>query len=270
MGIGHYENFPVASMLLPAGLRAPVRAIYRFARTADDLADEGDAPPAERLGALAGLRADLDRIEACGHDPAGRWRDLASAIREHELPVGLLRDLLSAFEQDVRVARYPDYPALLDYCRRSANPIGRLLLALYRRREPELLAWSDSICSGLQLVNFWQDVALDWARGRVYIPRSELDRFGVDEDAIASQRADVAWQHLLAAQTGRASALLAAGAPLAARLGGRIGWELRLVVQGGLRIAQRIDQVRGDVFRRRPVLGKLDWIRIGAQAAAMP
>jgi squalene synthase HpnC len=266
MGVDHYENFPVASLLLPAALRAPVQAIYRFARTADDIADEGDASDADRLRALAALDAQLDAIEA------GRpsdWPDLAQTIAQHRLPIGLLRDLLSAFAQDVTVKRYADYPVLLDYCRRSANPIGRLLLALYRRHDPQLTAQSDAICSALQLINFWQDVEVDWRKGRVYLPQSELERFGVQEAQIAAQVVDSRWAAMLAAQVAHSRAMLLSGAPLARALGGRIGWELRLVVQGGLRIAEKIDAVDGDVFRRRPVLGKADWAVMTARALRM-
>lgn len=266
MGVGHYENFPVASWLLPARLRAPVRAIYRFARTADDIADEGDDAPQVRLAKLAHLAAQLDAIEA---RHANEWPDLADAIARHALPVALLRDLLSAFAQDVVVQRYADYDALLDYCRRSANPIGRLLLHLYGRDDPALAAQSDSICTGLQLTNFWQDVALDFAKGRVYVPADELRHFGVDEAAIGAGRVDTAWSALMAAQTARARAMLQSGAPLARALGGRIGLELRLVVQGGLRILEGIDAVAGDVFRRRPVLRAADWLRMTLRAGFM-
>jgi squalene synthase HpnC len=270
MGVDHYENFPVASVLVPRPLRAPIRAIYRFARCADDIADEGDAPAPVRLAALAGLHADLDRIEAGNYPGGARWSDLAAVVAAHRLPVELLRDLLRAFEQDVRGTNYRDYEDLQDYCRRSANPIGRLLLALYRRNEPELLAWSDAVCTGLQLVNFWQDVDQDYARGRVYVPLSEFQRFGVDPQQIAQRRADADWERLLRAQTQTARALLLAGRPLARALGGRIGWELRMVIQGGLRIAERIDAVRGDVFAHRPVLAAGDWARMAWRALSMP
>jgi phytoene synthase len=270
MGIDHYENFPVASLLVPRHLRLPIREIYRFARCADDIADEGDDPPAARLAALRALHADLDRI-AAGSYPAGeRWSALAGAVRDHGLPVELLRDLLRAFEQDVRGMVYRDYADLHAYCRYSANPVGRLLLALYRREEPELLHWSDAICTGLQLVNFWQDVDRDHAKGRVYVPQSEFQRYGVDPDQIRRRLADPAWGRLLRGQTQIARELLQSGQPLARALGGRIGWELRLVIQGGLRIAERIDAVDGDVFTRRPVLQPGDWARMAVRAAAMP
>jgi squalene synthase HpnC len=262
MGVGHYENFPVASLLLPARLRPAVRAIYRFARTADDVADEGNALPEDRLRELQAFGNDLDHLDA----PATRWPDLAAAVTEHGLPLPLLHDLLSAFAQDVTTRRYADYASLVDYCRRSANPIGRLLLSLYRRDEPGLLAMSDAICTGLQLTNFWQDVAIDWDKGRVYLPREDLARFGVDEAQIARRLVDDRWRALMAFEVARARALLESGAPLAPALGGRIGLELRLVVQGGLRILERIDAAGGDVFRHRPALSARDWTMMGLRA----
>jgi squalene synthase HpnC len=255
MGVGHYENFPVASLLMPAALRPAVRAIYRFARTADDVADEGDAAAATRLAQLDALAREVDALG----QPADRWPDLAAAVAEHRLDRALLHDLLSAFAQDVTTTRYADFPSLLDYCRRSANPIGRLLLALYRHSEPALLAMSDAICSGLQLTNFWQDVGIDWAKGRVYVPQEDLHRFGVTEHQIAEQRVDDGWRALMAFEVARTRDMLHLGAPLASALGGRIGLELRLVVHGGLRVLERIDAVGGDVFRRRPVLTARDW-----------
>ena len=266
MGVGHYENFPVASLLMPARLRPAVRAIYSFARTADDLADEGDAAPAQRLAALAQLRFALDRI-AAGDD--GGWPDLAAAVRRHSLPLGHFRDLLSAFEQDVTVSRYADYAALLDYCARSANPVGRLLLALFRVDDEAAVAGSDSVCTGLQLANFWQDVAVDWNKGRVYLPQEELRRHGLDEAVIATGGRHPSWATFMQAQTERARRLLRAGAPLARRLPGRIGWELRLVIQGGLRILERIDRGGGDVFKLRPQLATADWLTMAARAVAM-
>ena len=266
MSVGHYENFPVASWLMPARLRPAVRAIYRFARTADDIADEGDATAEQRLEGLAAMHAVLDAIKR-GAD--GGWPDLAAAVRRHALPLAPLRDLLSAFAQDVTVRRYADYEALFGYCRRSADPVGRLLLALYGIDEPQALRWSDSICTGLQLANFWQDVAVDWSKGRVYLPQSELARFGLTDADVAAGGRHPQWPALMRAQTDVARRLLQAGAPLARRLPGRIGWELRLVVQGGLRILERIDRVDGDVFGRRPQLAGPDWLRMTARSVAM-
>jgi squalene synthase HpnC len=164
------------------------------------------------------------------------------------------------------VHRYADYAELFDYCRRSANPVGRLLLVLFGRDEPALCARSDAICTGLQLVNFWQDIAVDWHKERVYLPQSELRRFGVDESMISQGRVERRWSDLLAAQTARAAGLLRDGLPLAAALGGRIGLELRLVVEGGLRIAERIDAVQGDVFHFRPTLRPRDWLLLPLRA----
>ena len=262
MGVGHYENFPVASLLMPSHLRPAVRAIYRFARTADDLADEGDAGPGQRLADLQALGRELDALD----QPSTRWPDVARAVAEHGLDRNLLRDLLSAFMQDVTTLRYADFTTLLDYCRRSANPIGRLLLALFRRSGPETNALSDAICTGLQLTNFWQDVAVDWRKGRIYLPLEDLQRFGVSEDDIAGACRGAAWQALMAFEVERTRRMLLAGAPLAGMLGGRIGLELRLVVHGGLRILERIDATDGDVFDRRPALTARDWTVMGWRA----
>jgi squalene synthase HpnC len=258
--VGHYENFPVASRLLPARYRSAVLAIYRFARAADDIADEGDAAPAERHAALAAFGVALDAIER-GETPAGvSFEALAAAIREHALPVAPLRDLLSAFAQDVDVTRYATFAALEDYCRRSANPVGRLLLALYRRGGADAALESDAICTALQLANFWQDVAVDWRKGRVYIPLEDLDRFGVPLSQIAAGTCDGRWTAMMAFQTARTRALFDSGRPLPRRLPGRAGIELRAVIAGGTRILERIDAVGGDVFMRRPTLTRRDWM----------
>ena len=266
MSVGHYENFPVASLLMPPRLRPAVQAIYRFARTADDIADEGDDAASIRIQKLDALERELDAIDA---GRASAWPDLARSVVGFRLPTTLLRDLLSAFRQDVAVSRYATPASLLDYCRRSANPIGRLLLHLFRRTDEELFALSDAICTGLQLTNFLQDIALDWRKGRVYLTGEALHRHGLDERAIEQQSRDPRWQALMREQTAATRTLLDSGAPLAHSLGGRSGWELRLVVQGGLRILERIDAVDGDVFRFRPQLGAWDWVLIAARALRM-
>lgn len=262
MGVGHYENFPVASLLMPARLRPAVRAIYRFARTADDVADEGELAPGERLARLQELARELDTLDA----PTTAWPELADAVTEHGLDRALLADLLSAFAQDVTTTRYADFAAVLDYCRRSANPIGRLLLQLFRRDEVPLAHMADQICSGLQLTNFWQDIAIDWRKGRVYLPQEDLVRFGVSEDDIARGGTGERWQALMRFETERTRRMLLRGAPLARALGGRIGLELQLVVQGGLRILERIDAAAGDVFEHRPALTARDWTLMGWRA----
>jgi phytoene synthase len=260
--VGHYENFPVASLLLPAPLREPVEVIYRFARSADDFADEGDDPPDERLRKLNDYRAQL----AAPASPL--FRDVQKIIREHGLPVQLFADLLDAFAQDVTKKRYADFAEVLDYCRRSANPVGRLLLHLFKRTTESDLRASDSICSALQLVNHWQDVDVDYVKdNRVYLPQDEMARFGVTERHLSDKRCDEAWRALMKFQVERAREMMLSGAGLGKTLPGRIGLEIRATVQGGLRILEKIEHARYDVFRRRPKLGTLDWPLILLRAA---
>lgn len=269
MPVDHYENFPVASLLLPAHLRQPIEVIYHFARSADDIADEGDATPEERLDGLAAYQAELDRI-AAGHLPeTPLFHSLAEVIRRHALPIQLFRDLLDAFAQDVVKKRYADYPELLDYCRRSANPVGRLVLHLFGRTEPEHLEQSDCICSALQLINFWQDVAVDWQKDRVYIPQTDFPQFKLSEDDIATSHWSANWAALMDFEIDRAQALMLRGAPLVHALPGRLGWEIRLTIQGGLRILDKLRTVRGDVFHRRPKLGKWDWLVLAGRSLTM-
>ncbi|HEX5478060.1 MAG TPA: squalene synthase HpnC [Burkholderiales bacterium] len=261
MPVGHYENFPVASLLLPAPLRRPVEVIYRFARSADDFADEGDDPPGIRLAKLSVYR---ERLAALAKDetPAGDalFRELARIVREHSLPVGLFEDLLDAFSQDVTKKRYADYGEVMDYCRRSANPVGRLLLQLFKRTTESNLRCSDAICSALQLTNFWQDVHPDFANdNRVYLPQDEMARFGVSERHLAQGIVDDSFKSLMKFQLERTRALMASGKPLGKALPGRIGLEIRATIQGGLRILEKIEAAHFDVFRRRPVLTALDW-----------
>ena len=262
MPVEHYENFPVASWLLPARLRPPVEAIYAFARGADDLADEGDLSDAARLHGLARYARALDDIEAGVVPPEEPFARLARAVQAYALPIALLRDLVDAFSQDVKKKRYADFGELQDYARRSANPIGRLLLHLFKRTDAESLRRSDAICSALQYINFWQDVAIDWAKDRVYIPQEDLARFGVSEFQIADGVADDAWARLMAFESERSRGILRSGAPLGRTLPGRVGLEIRATVQGGMAILDKIDAVAGDVFRHRPVLRKRDWPKI--------
>ena len=269
MPVDHYENFPVASWLLPRHLRHPIEIIYAFARSADDFADEGSLTISERLALLGGYQRELDLITAKSASSQPLFIQLAEVIREHALPIQLFRDLLDAFVQDVTKTRYADFPELADYCRRSANPIGRLLLHLYQLTAPQYLAWSDAICTALQLVNHWQDVAIDWKKnttGRVYLPLDDLARFGLSEQAIAAQTDSVAWQRMMAFQCDRARTMMDAGRPLGRVLPGRMGAELRLIIAGGDTILDKIDGVHGDVFRRRPRLTKWDWLKIAPRA----
>lgn len=269
MPVDHYENFPVASVLLPRRLRQPIETIYRFARGADDIADEGDRRDDERLQGLAAYRDELDRIERGEPAQTAEFTALANVIADWKLPTPLFRDLLDAFAQDVVKKRYADYPELLDYCRRSANPVGRLLLHLFDRASEENLRRSDCICTALQLINFWQDIAVDWEKQRVYLPQDDLARFGVDESLIADRRRTPEWIALIDFQIERTRQLMLDGAPLVRDLPGRMGWEIRLTVQGGLRILERIQRARGDVFLQRPALGPSDWLRMGSRALFM-
>jgi phytoene synthase len=252
---------------MPARLRRPVTIIYAFARSADDFADEGDAPPAERLAALDAYRAELDRIASGAAPRTPLFERLAGVIAEFRLPVQPFRDLLDAFSQDVVKTRYASFAEVMDYCRRSADPVGRLMLHLYGQATPVNMQQSDAICSALQLVNFWQDVAIDWRKDRVYLPQDDLARFGVSEAQIAAGETNDAWRALLGFEVQRARAMLHSGAPLARALPGRIGWEIRMILQGGLRILEKIERVRCDVFRHRPVLRTFDWPLMLARAA---
>jgi len=266
MPVDHYENFPVASLLLPRRLRAPIEIIYRFARTADDIADEGVDSSDVRLRRLSVYQRALERI-AAGETPAEPlFADVARIVREHALPVQLFADLISAFSQDVTKSRYADFPDLLDYCRRSANPVGRLVLHLFKRTSETDLAGSDAVCTALQLINFWQDIELDFAKGRIYLPQDDMARHGVGERHLAEQRCDAAWVSLMKFQTERTRAMILRGKPLARSLPGRMGLEIRTTLQGGLRILEKIEQASYDVFRRRPVLRGLDWPLVLARA----
>ena len=260
-GVDHYENFPVASFLCPPALRPAIMAIYWFARTADDLADEGDAAPAARLAELTAYRTDL---AACaeGQPTSARWisvfTPLRSVIEQHSLPTNLLADLLSAFEQDVSKTRYASQAELLDYCRRSANPVGRLLLHLYQVSDAPSLAQSDCICTALQLINFWQDLGIDIPRGRIYLPADGFAQHGVDEVQLLEREVNPATTALVAANLGWATTLMQRGAPLVKKVPGRAGWELRLVVQGGLRIAEKIELLKFATLQQRPKLNAWD------------
>jgi squalene synthase HpnC len=263
--VEHYENFPVASWLCPPRLRQPIAALYWFARTADDIADEGNATVETRLADLDTYRNDL---LAClsGNTGSARWPGvfaaLAAAAREFSLPPPLLHALLDAFEQDVRKtaagAGYADRGELLDYCKRSADPVGRLLLHLYDVHDPASLARSDAICSALQLINFWQDLGVDVPRGRYYLPAEDCRRHGIDPGRPASWASHPAMPALVAELCAWARSLMLSGAPLVHRVPGRAGWELRLVVQGGLRILQRIERLQHRTLQSRPKLGPLD------------
>lgn len=270
MSVDHYENFPVASWLCPAALRPAVIAIYHFARTADDLADEGDAPLAARVQALRDYRADLAATVA-GRAPSPRWAPVYTPLaREmHRLQPALLHDLLDAFEQDLSPPRYRDRAHVLDYCRRSANPVGRLLLNLYGIHDALSLQRSDAICSALQLINFWQDFSRDGPNGRLYVPATDLARHGVTAEDVLACRDSPAARALIQDLCAWARELMRQGAPLALTLPGRVGWELRLVVQGGLAILDKIAARQHDSLLHRPAIGARDLARLAWRAMTM-
>ena len=272
MGVDHYENFPVASWLCPARLRPAVRAIYWFARTADDLADEGDASPDARRQALAAYRADLLAASE-GLPVSDRWPGVfgpvAQAIARHRLPVAQLLALLDAFEEDTWHAGYDDRAGLLAYCARSANPVGRLLLHLHGLDAPGLVRRSDAVCSALQLLNFWQDLSVDVPRGRVYVPRADASRHGITAAQAAAHPESVPARALVHDLVRWTRELMSQGASIALDVPGRVGWELRLVVQGGLRILEKIEAMHFASFARRPSLRRIDYAVVGWRALHM-
>jgi squalene synthase HpnC len=261
----HYENFPVAR-LIPRHLRPHVSAVYAFARTADDLADEGYGASgpgeAERLAALQAMDEALHAI-ASGHQPdhPDTWIfiALADTIRRFDIPIQLFHDLLSAFSQDVTVRHYASHAELLDYCRRSANPIGRLVLLLHGHRHESWFAWSDAICTGLQLANFWQDVSVDWRKDqRVYVPREDQARHGVTPAMFDAASTPPALRTCLKEQVDRARALFAEGRPLAGALPFPLSWEIRLTWLGGSTILDKIEALDYDTVATRPVINSFD------------
>lgn len=262
----HYENFPVASVLLPRRFREPIGLIYTFARQADDFADEGDIAPERRLQLLDGFRQELNRIESGEKPQTPFFVELASMIRDWHLPVQLFRDLLDAFSQDVVKKRYENFDEVMDYCRRSANPIGRLLLHLYGEATPQSLIHSDAICSALQIINFQQDVAIDYRKDRIYFPLDEMRQYGISETQIADGNTGGNWQAFMKFQIARAAQMMRSGAPLGLVLPGRLGLELRTMIAGGERILQKLENSDCDMFRHRPVLKPWDWAGIFTRA----
>lgn len=281
---GHYENFPVASILLPRRMRRHVAAVYAFARTADDFADEGSWAPADRHRLLDGWHDRLhhaarsavaDRPPEPGEpaDTVGMFLALGVTMREKAIPVTLFEDLLSAFRQDVGVSRYDTWPDLLDYCRRSANPVGRIVLRIAGYRDARLDRLSDAICTALQLTNFWQDFGVDFRRGRVYVPAEDIRAHGAREEDLAHGITDD-WRRVLEGAVARTRTLFDEGRPLCGLVTGRLRYELRATWLGGVRILDRVERARYDVIRRRPVLRAADtpWLvyHLLAWSAAAP
>ena len=264
----HYENFPVASWFLPKRLRLPIAVIYAFARSADDLADEGNLSEAQRLCLLDDYGDRLNNLGAQDEDPI--FLALHDVVTKHDLPVQLLHDLLNAFRMDVTKKRFKDFAELQSYCQHSANPIGRLLMHLNNAVSDEIMFYSDQTCTALQLINFYQDLAQDYAENhRIYIPQDEMRQYGVTEEHFRLQRSDKAMQAAMAFQIRRAHEMLLSGAELGRILPGRLGLEIRMVTQGGQLICQKLMQHNNDLFAR-PRLNKVDWLRLSLYALFMP
>ncbi|HYP66955.1 MAG TPA: squalene synthase HpnC [Thiobacillaceae bacterium] len=290
VSIGHYENFPVASLALPRRLRRPVRAIYTFARSADDLADEGGASPEARLQSLDAYRRELDAIAVAQSPRLDLFKNLSQVILEWKLPLEPFYDLLDAFSEDVVKSRYANFGEVMNYCRRSANPVGRLMLQLFGHAEPRNIAYSDGICSALQLINFLQDVGIDWKKARSYLPQDELARSGLNDAQLATllespppssgsapapavlgkglggiplvaleASPERRWREFMLSQIGRARKILQAGAPLGLVLKGREGFELRMIIAGGDRILRKLHADPAVSLKRRPKLNAWDW-----------
>lgn len=262
MANSHYENFPVASRLLPKDLRQPIAVVYAFARRADDFADEGDLSNDERIAALNDFSNKLDQIEQKQFVDDPTFIALADVIKQHEMPISLFHDLLTAFKMDVTKARYANFGEVMQYCRYSANPVGRLLLYLNKATSEQNLGYSDAICSALQLTNFLQDISQDLVESdRIYLPQDEMKQFGVTEDDIRNKITNPASRKLIEFQIRRTVKLMQSGAPLGKVLKGRMGLELRMTIMGGSRILYKLNQQYDDVFSR-PRLSKWDigWI----------
>lgn len=279
----HYENFPVASIVLPRGMRPHVAAIYAFARAADDFADEGDRSIEERRRLLHGWRERLREAVAGNTSTVQRppqpgepahtreiFLALGVTVRRLQLPAALLEDQLSAFEQDLSTTRYATWAELFDYCKLSANPIGRLVLRVGGHAAADLDRWSDAICTALQLTNFWQDVKSDYRRGRIYLPLEEMRAHRAEERALEGRQITPEWRDALAAAVRRTRALFNDGQPLCDRLRGRLGWQIRLTWLGGTRILDRIEAIEFDVLNQRPTIGLTDMPALAAAALAGP
>jgi len=263
MAQSHYENFPVASILLAKKLRRPISVIYAFARTADDFADEGDAPQQQRLEQLEDFSIALQAIKASeyqGDNPI--FIALADVIIQHQLPIKLFEDLLDAFKQDVVKNRYANFEEVLDYCTRSANPVGRLLLHLVGQTNDQQLKQSDAVCTALQLINFYQDIVQDYTESnRIYIPQDELAKAGLkDSDLINPDSQKIA--PLIRSFYQRAQLIMTYGAELGAHLSGRMGWEVRAMTLGGITTLNKLMSQNDNELLNRPRLNKLTLLKI--------
>lgn len=266
----HYENFPVASSLLPKKLRKPVAAIYAFARSADDFADEGTLDNEERLEKLNAYERELDLIEQDIQSGDPVFIALKHTINHFNLPILQFRKLLSAFRQDVTKKRYKDFNEILDYCDRSANPVGHLLLSLVKKDNDILINQSNSICTALQLINFLQDINIDFNNDRIYLPMDEMEKYGIKDSYVKNLTYDKNWHDFIAFQLNRAERLLREGSQLGNHLGFRLGTEINLTVAGGMRVLKKLNLINENRFIYQARLSKLDWIYILISAINYP
>lgn len=257
----HYENFPVASFLVPRELRRHVAVIYKYARMADDLADEGDMMPEARISALNEMETSLSEALK-GNYKNGFYEALSITINERKLTHAYFFDLLKAFRQDVVKKRYASFEELLDYCRYSANPVGRIILELYKIRDEELNLMSDKICSGLQLANFYQDVSIDYKKGRIYIPLEEMERFRVTENDFELKKINTNFKELIKYQVDRNKKIFYEGRPLVKHLPRPLNFEIKWTVLGGERILSKIESAGYNVLNRRPKLSKPEYFSL--------
>ena len=261
--VDHYENFPVGSLLLPQKLRTPVKQIYHFSRLADDIADEGNIAASERILALSeyenSFKQHLQKQKTDNH----LFLALSNTITKHKLPTALFFDLLAAFKQDIYKKRYQIFDEILQYCAKSANPVGRLMLHLFDQATTENLYLSDKVCTSLQLINFLQDIEWDYKNAdRIYLPLEEFNKFGITEKQIGLGHPNYMWEQFMAFQIRRTETILEEGATIGSRVGGRFGLELKIIVEAAYRVLRKLKDINGDIFSNRPVVTKKDWLGI--------
>lgn len=257
----HYENFPVISLAIPKSVRKHVAVIYQFARQADDIADEGNLPPEQRIELLDQYTNELKKCLE-GKNENTFWFALYNTIAEKKLSPGYFYDLLSAFSQDIRLNRYKDFDQLLNYCRRSANPVGRLMLQLFDVRDESIYQYSDAICTALQLANFYQDISIDFLKNRIYIPLDELEKFGVDEKVFEKKQINTNFQKLMRFQVSRTRDLFKQGKNLLEYLPKSFLIQMKMTILGGEKILDKIEAIDFDVLNIRPKLNRIDYLTI--------
>ncbi len=257
----HYENFPVVSRFLPKSIRKHIAVVYQFARQADDLADEGVLPTSERIKKLEEYEQQLN--DSLNNKSINEfWVSLAETVKCKNLTVKHFKDLLSAFKQDVVKQRYNNFEEILDYCERSANPVGRIILELFDIRDPEIVGYSDSICTALQLTNFYQDVSVDIIKGRFYLPIDEMDQFGISENMFEKKEDNTNFQQLIKYQTDRTKKLFENGKKILRYLPWNLKFQIKLTILGGTRILKKIEKIKYNTLKQRPVLTKYDYLII--------